>query len=257
MPRSPKSARRAWPSPRRPALLEALETHGVLVFPELHADDPQQVAFGRALGEPEVMPRGNGEHPEIFIVSLDPAKTQSAEYLKGTFFWHIDGATDDVPNMATMLSARAVAESGGGTEFSNAYAAWEALPDDEKAQYRNLRVVHSLEAAQPHQPRPHRRTGGHVAYPAEQTTAPRLDPPVGPYLAGARSDRRPRRGDGRRGGAGTAGPTARLGHPGAVRLPPRVDRRRSGDVGQPGHHAPGAAVHRRLAPADAPSDARG
>ena len=130
------------------ALRDALETHGVLVFPELHCDDASQVAFGPALGEPDVFPIPTGDHPEIFLVSLDPGKNPAAAYLRGTFFWHIDGATDDTPNMATMLNARAVAESGGGTEFCNTYASWEALPEDEKAQYRDLRVVHSMEASQ-------------------------------------------------------------------------------------------------------------
>ena len=54
----------------------------------------------------------SGDHPEIFVVSLDPEKALSAEYLKGTFFWHIDGATDDVPTKATMLNAVGVAAAG-------------------------------------------------------------------------------------------------------------------------------------------------
>lgn len=129
-------------------LLEALDAHGVLVFPGLHLDDATQVAFARNLGEPEILPMRTGDFAEIFVVSLDPEKSLSAEYLKGTFYWHIDGATDDVPNMATMLNALAVAETGGGTEFCNAYAAWDALPEEEKERYRDLRVFHSFEAAQ-------------------------------------------------------------------------------------------------------------
>ena len=52
-----------------------------------------------------------GEHPEIYRVTLDPKKNPSAVYLKGTFEWHIDGCTDDIPIMATMLSAHAVADT--------------------------------------------------------------------------------------------------------------------------------------------------
>jgi len=129
-------------------LLGALEQFGVLVFGDLHLDDATQVRFARALGQPEILPLRTGDHPEIFVVSLDPEKAASAGYLKGTFYWHIDGATDDIPNKATMLNAIGVAATGGGTEFCNAYAAWEALPDDEKEAYRDLRVVHSFEAAQ-------------------------------------------------------------------------------------------------------------
>ena len=68
-----------------------------------------QVRFARALGQPEILPLRTGGHPEIFVVSLDPDKAASAGYLKGTFSWHIDGGTDDIPNKATMLNAIGVA----------------------------------------------------------------------------------------------------------------------------------------------------
>ncbi len=126
--------------------LAALEANGALVFRDLHLDDATQVAFSKRLGEVEVF--GSGEYPEIFLVTLDPTKNRSADYLRGTFDWHIDGMTEEIPIMATMLSARAVAESGGETEFASTYAAYDELTDDEKAQFEQIRVVHTLEAAQ-------------------------------------------------------------------------------------------------------------
>jgi alpha-ketoglutarate-dependent taurine dioxygenase len=127
-------------------ILGALDTHGALVFRGLHIDDATQVAFSKMLGRVEVF--GRGENPEIFRVTLDPAKNPAAAYLRGTFDWHIDGCTDDVPIMATLLSAHAVAESGGETEFSSTYAAYENLSEEEKARYLSLRVVHTIEASQ-------------------------------------------------------------------------------------------------------------
>lgn len=124
--------------------LEALEAHGALIFRDLHIDDETQVAFSSRLGE--VVGAGKGR--EIFRVTLDPAKNPTAEYLKGTFDWHIDGCTDDVPIKATILSAHAVASSGGETEFASSYAAYDDLPASEQAHLETLRVVHSLEAAQ-------------------------------------------------------------------------------------------------------------
>ena len=88
--------------------LDALEANGVLVFRDLHIDDATQVAFSKRLGHVEVF--GTGEHPEIFLVTLDPAKNSAAAYLRGTFDWHIDGLTDDIPIMATLLSAHGVAD---------------------------------------------------------------------------------------------------------------------------------------------------
>jgi alpha-ketoglutarate-dependent taurine dioxygenase len=128
------------------ACLEALEANGALVFRDLHVDDATQVAFSKKLGEVEVF--GKGEHPEIFRVTLDPAKNPSAVYLRGTFDWHIDGATDDIPIMATLLSAHAVAESGGETEFASTYAAYDDLTDEERERYGEVRVVHTIEASQ-------------------------------------------------------------------------------------------------------------
>ncbi len=127
-------------------LLETLDTHGVLVFRDLFLDDATQVAFSRRLGRVEVF--GKGVHPEIFRITLDPAKNPMAAYLRGTFDWHIDGCTDDVPIMATILSAHAVAESGGETEFASTYTAFDDLTDEEKERCLSLRVVHSFEAAQ-------------------------------------------------------------------------------------------------------------
>ena len=108
--------------------LEELEANGALVFRNLHIDDDTQVAWSRRLGEVEKL--GRGDHPEIFRVTLDPAKNPAAQYLRGTFDWHIDGCTDDIPIMATILSAHAVSATGGETEFASSYDAYERLPAD-------------------------------------------------------------------------------------------------------------------------------
>src|SRR5271163_1972123 len=126
--------------------LEALDTHGALVFRGVHVDDDVQVAFSRRLGR--VATLASGAHPEIFLVTLDPARNPAAAYLRGTFDWHIDGCTDDVPIMATMLSAHAVADSGGETEFASTYAAYDALSEEKKDRFASLRVVHTIEASQ-------------------------------------------------------------------------------------------------------------
>jgi alpha-ketoglutarate-dependent taurine dioxygenase len=126
--------------------LETLDANGALVFRDLHLDDATQIAFSRKLGTVEVV--GSGDPPEIFRVTLDPAKNPLADYLRGTFDWHIDGCTDDIPIMATVLSAHAVASAGGETEFASTYAAYDDLDDEEKERCLSLRVVHTFEAAQ-------------------------------------------------------------------------------------------------------------
>ncbi|WP_123024615.1 TauD/TfdA dioxygenase family protein [Mycolicibacterium stellerae] len=133
------------------AVLHALEDNGVLVFPGLGLNPEAQVAFCGRLGEIDHSSDGHHRVAGIYPVTLDKSKNASADYLRATFDWHIDGCTpvgDTVPQMATVLSAKHVAQSGGETEFANSYAAYDALSDAEKKRYGSLRVVHSLEASQ-------------------------------------------------------------------------------------------------------------
>ena len=69
-------------------------------------------------------------------------------YRQGNFLWHIDGATDVLPQRATSLTAREIDEAGGDTEFATTYAAFNALPESDKSLLEGLRVVHSFAAAQ-------------------------------------------------------------------------------------------------------------
>jgi alpha-ketoglutarate-dependent taurine dioxygenase len=132
------------------AIFDALEANGVLVFRGLDLDPEHQVAFCRHLGEVD----GSASHhpvPGIFRITLDARKNSNAAYLHATFHWHIDGCTpegDEAPQMATMLSAVAVSDEGGDTEFASTYAAYEDLTDDERARVCALRAVYSLEASQ-------------------------------------------------------------------------------------------------------------
>ena len=133
------------------AVLDALEENGVLVFPGLGLDPEAQVTFCRRLGEVDHSSDGHHSVAGIYPVTLDKKKNASADYLRATFDWHIDGCTpieDTFPQMATVLSAKQVAASGGETEFANSYAAYDALSDAEKERYASMRVVHSLEASQ-------------------------------------------------------------------------------------------------------------
>jgi alpha-ketoglutarate-dependent taurine dioxygenase len=131
-------------------VMDALEVNGVLVFRDLDLEPEVQVAFCQRIGELDYS-EGHHDVPGIYRVTRDVAKNSAAEYLKGTFHWHIDGCTPlhgEPPQKATLLSAKAVADSGGETEFASTYAAYDALSDEEKERFASLRVVHSLEASQ-------------------------------------------------------------------------------------------------------------
>lgn len=132
--------------------LELLEQRSVLVFPRLGLTGPEQLAFTDRLGArvnfTKSVAGGDADTADVYTVTLDPKVNTEPEYVLGTFFWHMDGITSDIPPpKASVLTARSVAAKGGQTEFASTYAAYEALPEDEKADLAGLRVVHSVLAA--------------------------------------------------------------------------------------------------------------
>ena len=133
-------------------LAELLETRGVLVFPRIGLSDAEQLAFTDSFGArvnfTTTVAGGNKDTQDVYTITLDPKLNPEPEYVLGTFFWHMDGITSDIPPpKASVLSARSTAPKGGQTEFASTYAAYEALPDEEKADLESLRVVHSVTAA--------------------------------------------------------------------------------------------------------------
>jgi alpha-ketoglutarate-dependent taurine dioxygenase len=129
-------------------ILGMLEENGVLVFPALGLDDAQQATFSRRLGE-TVVKHTKGwseEYPDVFKISMDRDLVAGA-YMKGTFEWHIDGMTLEIPSKASLLTGRVIPDSGSETQFASTYAAYDRLADDEKARCEGLKVWHSLEAA--------------------------------------------------------------------------------------------------------------
>jgi alpha-ketoglutarate-dependent taurine dioxygenase len=124
-------------------IIELLEQRGMLVVREIHMSDTEQEAFSRTLGGVQ-----SQFGSPIQKISIDKNETFAADYLRGSFFWHIDGSTDDRPNFAATLNAKVLSKTGGTTYFANTYAAYEALPEDEKKLYDSMRVVHSMEVSQ-------------------------------------------------------------------------------------------------------------
>jgi alpha-ketoglutarate-dependent taurine dioxygenase len=118
---------------------DILERRGVVVFPELHLTDAQQITFTKTVGT-------YAPEQGVFKVTLDPELNPNADYLRSGFFWHLDGTMDSKPLRASILSARRLSPVGGGTEWANTYAAYEALSDEDKQALAGLKARHTLEA---------------------------------------------------------------------------------------------------------------
>ena len=109
-----------------------LEQRGVVFFRGLDITDEQQVAIAKTLGN---LVQNEGEDG-IYKISLDKNVNQRAEYLKGSMFWHFDGSLQPYPNLATLLRAIKLSETGGETEFCNTYAAYDDLPQARQGTHR-------------------------------------------------------------------------------------------------------------------------
>ena len=120
-------------------LRKLLVQRGVLVFPQLNLSDEQQVKLAALMGNV----REEGEKG-IFKVTLDSGLNSRAEYLKGSWLWHMDGTHDDVPVFASLLTGRVLSQEGGRTGFANSYAAYDALSPEMKTRLEGLKVVHSF-----------------------------------------------------------------------------------------------------------------
>ena len=134
------------------AVNAALEERGVLVFPQISLTDDEQLAFTDALGERINFTRSAPGHDipakDIYQITLNKEINSEPDYVLGTFWWHVDGVTMDVPlPKTTLLTARTLASAGGATEFANLYAAYEMLPDEEKRALEGLNVIHHTEAS--------------------------------------------------------------------------------------------------------------
>lgn len=128
-----------------------IEERTVLVFPKLNLTDDEQLEITQLLGPKQRLTgRFNRQdnNEDVYQVTLDEKINPQPEYVLGTFFWHMDGITVDMPPpFATLLSCRIAPDKGGETEFASTYAAWEGLPDEEKAEIEGLRAVHSVKAS--------------------------------------------------------------------------------------------------------------
>jgi alpha-ketoglutarate-dependent taurine dioxygenase len=120
-----------------------LVERSALVFRELFLTDQEQLQLAKSIGQ--VVPLGE---EGVSKISLDPTVSSSADYTRGAFFWHIDGANDVVPAKATMLTAKVLSDDGGDTLICNTYAAYDDLPAEEKKALEGVKVRHALEATQ-------------------------------------------------------------------------------------------------------------
>ena len=130
------------------AIRDKLAERTVLVFAGLGLSDDEQVRFTDLIGERLALTasiNAQDVHEAIYQISLDRRVNPRPEYVYATYFWHMDGiSNDDVPPFATFLSCRTRAPKGGQTEFASTYAAYAGLPEEDRRDLESVRIIHSV-----------------------------------------------------------------------------------------------------------------
>ncbi|WP_336973631.1 TauD/TfdA family dioxygenase [Sphingobium aromaticiconvertens] len=126
---------------------EMLDERAVLVIPQVHFTNEEQLAFTDLLGGRLNLTSEatTDKQDDVYQVTLDAKINRAPEYVLGTFFWHMDGMPMEMePPAATLLSARRLAPKGGQTEFANTFAAYEQMPEAQRAEIEDLRIIHTV-----------------------------------------------------------------------------------------------------------------
>jgi alpha-ketoglutarate-dependent 2,4-dichlorophenoxyacetate dioxygenase len=141
------------------AMIEAgMDRYAVLIFHDQRLSDEEQVLFSRRFGEIELAIGGNITRPEDRRLGVELADVSNlaednrilerddrrALFNLGNQLWHSDSSFRAVPAKYSILSGRAVPNSGGNTEFADMRAAYDALDDEAKAEIEDLICEHSL-----------------------------------------------------------------------------------------------------------------
>lgn len=133
-----------------------LDERGVLLFRDIHPGDDELRAIARTLGDLRIGGAKRGADGAVLTegdegllkVSLDATVNPDyARFLIGNHLWHMDGTYEEVPPLATLFTPYRLSRTGGDTLFASTYAAYEDLPDADKAALEKLRVVHTMQAA--------------------------------------------------------------------------------------------------------------
>lgn len=127
---------------------ELLVQRGVVIVRGANLSDDDQRALARSLGDLRLgTVKQEGEEGLMKVTFDEKVNPEYAKFFFGSQLWHMDGTYEEVPPFATLLTPRVLSETGGQTEFTSNYAAYEDLPDDQKAQIDTLKVVHTMQAA--------------------------------------------------------------------------------------------------------------
>ncbi len=155
------------------AVRAAFEEHSVLVFRAQPITNELQMAFSRKFGPLEIAKaasRGEGTPFSILTNvepdgSLVPPGHKEELRAKANQLWHTDSCFKIPPALASVLSGRTVATTGGETEFTSMRLTWERLPGDMRTKLDNAYAWHDYAHSRS-------KIAPHLASERERSTMP-------------------------------------------------------------------------------------
>ena len=136
---------------------EAWHAHAVLIFPDQHLSDEEQVDFSQRFGplERSLTKTHTQGDPAIIHLSnvkkdgtLWEADSDTGRLLKGNNYWHTDSSYKRIPAKASLLRAKIVPKTGGETAFADMRAAYDALDSAMQGWLADKVAVHSYAYSQ-------------------------------------------------------------------------------------------------------------
>jgi alpha-ketoglutarate-dependent 2,4-dichlorophenoxyacetate dioxygenase len=155
---SPVDLRRVEDPETLGAIRAGMDEYAVLVFRDQPFTDEEHLAFAQRLdgvlhtklGISALQKNRLGNEALGDISNLGPdgeilrPGDRRRAYGLGNRLWHTDASFQDPPGRYSMLSAKVIPPVGADTEYADMRAAYDALPDEIKAQIDGLRVHHSI-----------------------------------------------------------------------------------------------------------------
>jgi taurine dioxygenase len=132
------------------ALRQGILDHLVLCIRDQRLEPRAYLAAMGRFGTPLVR-RQSSQHPEVAEINIlsseDRDTLGDGKRLVVGAHWHTDDSFMAKPCSLTMLYGVEVPETGGDTQFTNMYAAYDALADTMKARIADLRVIHKWDSS--------------------------------------------------------------------------------------------------------------
>ena len=143
----------ALPASDRLVLNDALDSFGVLVFPDLELNESQQLEMAKIFGEPSKRSRPMADRAESFpladymglVTNVRKDGVPIGSLPDGEMWLHHDGCFIDEPYRATILYALEVTSVGGETRFVDMRAVFRSLPEDLISRIKYLSGIHSFD----------------------------------------------------------------------------------------------------------------